>query len=80
MYLCELNDRSDFEDLNSRFSVEEVGRITKIKVNRMKFPVNDDNTLNEAVEMLKRSVEKKSSENIQTIDELDKLLNSKRNN
>lgn len=79
-YLCELEANPEIEDINSRFGVEEVGRITKIKVNRMKFPLNGDETLDEAVTMLKRSVEKKTSENIQTFDELDKLLNSKRIN
>ena len=79
-YLCELEENPELDDVNSRFGVEEVGRITKIKVNRMKFPLNGDETLDEAVTMLKRSVEKKTSENIQTFDELDKLLNSKRIN
>ena len=79
-YLCELDKNSDLDDVNSRFTVEEVGRITKIKVNRMKFPVNGTEAIDEAVAMLKKSVEKKSSESIQTIDELNKLLNLKRNN
>lgn len=79
-YLCELNENPDIYDMNSRFNVDEVGRITKIKINRMKFPVNGNESLDEAIEMLRKTVQKKNSENIQTFDELNKLLNSKRNN
>ena len=79
-YLCELNENSDLDDINSRFTVEEIGRITKIKLNRMKFPVNGTDVLHESIDMLKKTVQKKSSENIQTFDELNKLLNMKRNN
>ena len=79
-YLCELNENPDIYDMNSRFNVDEVGRITKIKINRMKFPVNSNESLDEAIEMLRKTVQKKNSENIQTFDELNKLLNSKRNN
>ena len=79
-YLCENNGISNPVDINSCFTVEEVGRITKIKVNRMKFPVNGTEALYESVEMLKKTMQKKTSENIQTLDELEKLLNLKRKN
>lgn len=79
-YLLNANDDDCREDYNSIFSPEEVGRITKIKLNRMKFPVNADEVLGEAVEMLKKNMQKKTADKIQTIEELDKLLNLKRNN
>ena len=79
-YLCENNGNPNPVDINSCFTGEEVGRITKIKVNRMKFPVNGTEALYESVEMLKKTMQKKTSENIQTLDELEKLLNLKRKN
>ena len=79
-YLWELNDNPEMDEINSKFNPDEVGRITKIKVNRMKFPANGNEILYEAVNMLKKNVQKKSAENIHTFDELNNLLNLKRNN
>ena len=79
-YLILLDSDDGAPDMNAHFQPDEMGRIEKIKVNRMKFPINGLDVLYEAVEMLKKSLQKKSAENINTIEELNKLLNSKRNN
>lgn len=64
--------------LNELFNEEEVGRISLIKVHRMKLNDNGDLALEESIKSLKRSVEKKNSEKTNTIDSLNERLSKLR--
>ncbi len=79
IFIYLLDENENKEDINAVFSADEVGRITKMRINRMKFPINADEVLYEAVMMLKKTMQKKSADKIQTFDELNRLLNMKRN-
>ncbi len=65
--------------LNEEFSSDEMGRISRMKINRMQLSSNDIEVLNECIKNLKKSVEKKNSEKTNTIDGLNEILGKKRN-
>lgn len=67
------------EEINRVFNPEEVGRISKMKARRMVLDDNGETVLTEGIEMLRDSLEKKAAEKIDTFDELQKLLELKRN-
>ena len=67
-------------DFNEAFSTDEVGRITKMKHARMDLTENGEDVLNESIASLKKSVQKKNSMVTNTLEGLDNLLKSKRNN
>ncbi len=66
-----------FVAVNASFSEEEVGRITKMKISRMGL-FNGDDALSDSIASLRASVEKKNAESTKTIDELQNLINKKR--
>ena len=66
--------------INDVFSQDEIGRISRMKIRRMELSANDDAVLVECIDNLKKSVDKKVSENADTIDELDKILSKMRGN
>ena len=66
-------------DINEKFSPEEIGRITKMKLARMQLTDNGVEILNESIKSLKSAIKKKDAESVSTMDELDNLLNSSRN-
>ena len=66
-------------DFDAEFSPEEVGRVTKMKISRMRLTENGDGVLLEAIESLKRSVSKKNAEQTVTMDALRSLIDQKRN-
>lgn len=68
----------EFSDMNAIFSPEEVGRITKIKLTRMSLLENGDDVLEESINSLKSSMEKKKSANTTTADDLVALINKMR--
>ncbi len=63
-----------FPNINEIFTPDEVGRITKIKNERMKLANNGDEVLSESINALKSSIKKKSAENATTPDELAELI------
>ena len=65
-------------DINEKFSPEEVGRITKMKLSRMPLD-NGTQVLSESIKTLKNNMQKKQAESVSTLDELQSLLNSLRN-
>ena len=67
-------------DFNGAFSVEEVGRITAMKLSRMNLTENGDQVLIESIDSLKKSMEKKMSTSTNTYEGLNNLLNKKRGN
>ncbi len=78
-YFMGLEKEENSEDINLAFTAEEVGRITKMKISRMKFSDNGDAVLLESVEMLKKSIQKKNASKVSTVSALDELLNLMRN-
>ncbi len=63
--------------VNESFSEDEVGRITRMKISRMGL-LNTEEVLMDAISSLRVSVEKKSAESVKTIEELQNILNKKR--
>lgn len=66
--------------MNGEFTLEEMGRISNMKIRRMELTSNDDSVLLECIDNLKKSVDKKSSEKTDTIDKLNEILQKKRVN
>ena len=66
--------------LNEEFSLEEMGRISRMKIRRMELSSNDDDVLYECIDNLKKSVDKKESEKTDTIDKLNQILSKMRDN
>ena len=75
-YAINLENDGESEDINLLFTPEEVGRITKMKLSRMKLTENGDDAFLESVEMLKNSIKKKNVGKISSISDLDNFLNS----
>jgi len=71
---------SSFTDFNEAFTPDEVGRITKMKHTRMDLTENGEDVLNESIASLKKSLQKKNSMVTNTLEGLNNLLKSKRNN
>lgn len=69
---------NSIDDINEVFSPEEVGRITKMKIARMQLAENGISVLRESIASLRDSMQKKVAEKVSTIDDLNKLLSSKR--
>lgn len=72
-------DPSEQADINSVFSPEEVGRITKMKVTRMNLTDNGTDVFDESVSMLKTAIQSKNASSTTTIDALEQLLQNIRN-
>lgn len=69
------------EEINSLFTADEVSRIAKMRTTYIGMPqCADSSVLDESISMLRDSMEKKKAEKIDTIDELQRLIESKRNN
>lgn len=69
---------NNVDDINEAFTPEEVGRITKMKIGRMQLAENGISVLRESIASLRDSMQKKVAEKVSTIDDLNKLLSSKR--
>ena len=69
---------SHFTDLNERFSQDEVSRISRIKISRMDFSLNGRDVLDESIDTLKKSLERRMAKNTDTIDSLNAFLERKR--
>lgn len=65
-------------DLNERFSTEEIGRITKMKIARMQLAENGPTVLLESIKSLKAAVQKKELEDVNTMDKLNDLIGNLR--
>ena len=72
------NGDDNFISMNDEFTPDEMGRISKMKVTRMQLSSNDDAVLLEAIETLRKSLDKKSAEKTDTIDKLNEILLKKR--
>ena len=78
-YIKESYENSDtFANLNEIFTPEEIGRITRIKNERMKLANNSEDVLLESIEALKSSMEKKTATGTTTFDQLTELIKKMR--
>ncbi len=68
----------NFTSMNDEFTQDEIGRISRMKIRRMELSSNDENVLEECINNLKKSVDKKISEKTDTIDKLNEILSKKR--
>lgn len=66
------------DDMNEIFTPEEIGRITKMKINRMQLAENGPSVLRESINSLRSSLQRKNAENVSSIDDLNKLISSMR--
>ena len=64
--------------INDTFTSDEVGRITKMKISRMQLSDNGEQVLDDCIQNLKNSVEKKKTEKTNTIEGLKALLDKKK--
>ena len=64
--------------INDTFTSDEVGRITKMKIGRMQLSDNGERVLDDCIQNLKSSVEKKKTEKTNTIEGLKALLDKKK--
>ena len=74
-----LSEDDSQNTMNETFTPEEVGRITKMKINRMSLSSSDDSVLEESIESLRRAMQKKEAVNTNTFEGLDAILKRKRN-
>ena len=65
-------------DLDAYFTPEEIGRITKMKLARMSLSDNGEQVLLDSISSLKEAVRKKTSQQTNTYEELNRLLSQKR--
>ena len=78
-YVKSSYDNNDtFADLNEVFSPAEVGRITKMKLDRMGLNDNGDAVFDESLNALKSSMQKKTAQQTSTPDQLAELISKLR--
>ncbi len=65
-------------NFDEKFPEDVVGRITKMKINRMYLTDNGDKVLAEAIASLKGAMQRKSAEGVSTMDALNHLIAAKR--
>ena len=65
-------------DINDAFTSDEVGRITKMKISRMQLSDNGEQVLEDCIQNLKSSVEKKKTQKTNTYEGLQALLEKKK--
>jgi len=66
------------EWINENFTPEEVGRIMRMKINRMALSSANDAVLRDSIDTLKRALQKNESKNTNTFEGLDAILKRKR--
>jgi DNA primase len=65
-------------DINDVFTSDEVGRITKMKISRMQLSDNGEQVLEDCIQNLKNSIEKKKTQETNTYEGLQALLEKKK--
>ena len=73
-----LNGNNDLLNIGEAFTDDEMGRLTKIKLERMMLSENGASVLDDVISALKKSVVKKAQEKTNTYEGLMALLESKR--
>ncbi len=72
------NNGDSHLDIDEQFTVDERGRITRMKLSRMELSDNGVVVLNDAIDKLRRAVEKKKNEKNDSFESLNKILELKR--
>lgn len=82
VYLKRAYNESDDNliSLNDEFTQEEIGRMSRMKVRRMELTSNGEDVLLECIDNLKKSVDKKTSENNVSMEDLQQIIFKKRSN
>ena len=75
---CYLDRNDSHLDMDELFTPDEIGRMTRMKIQRMELSENGTEVLLDSISGLKNSVRKKLSEQNQSLDGLAKLLENKR--
>ena len=76
----ELNADVEAENINEVFTAEEVGRITKMKVNRMMVTDNSEQVFRDSVTALKNAKSSnQSKDSVRSLDDLKALISRKKN-
>ena len=73
------NENDSHFDIDDKFTTEERGRMSRMKLSRMELSENGDNVLYDSIEKLKKTVNKKNNEKNSSIESLQSLIASKRN-
>ena len=73
-----LNGDDSHYNIDEEFTPDECGRITRMKISRMELSENGTKVLLDSISGLRRSVSKKNSENISSLDKLSRLIEQKR--
>lgn len=79
LYLKQCYKEGVTPNFDENFSPEEVGRIAKMKLSRMRLTENGDAVLLEAIASLKDAMQKKNAEGASTMDALSSLIARMRN-
>ena len=66
-------------DIDEHFTVDEMGRMTRMKLSRMELSDNGSTVLLDSIEKLRRAVQKKKNEKNSSLESLNKILEQKRN-
>lgn len=65
-------------DINEKFSSEEIGRISKMKIMRMQLSSSSDEVLYDAIAALKKSVMREEAKKTSSMDDLKRFIENKR--
>ena len=74
------NEGDSHFDVDEKFTTEERGRMSRMKLSRMELSENGDTVLYDSIDKLKRTINKKNNEKNMSIESLKDLIESKRNN
>lgn len=74
------NENDSHFDIDDKFTTDERGRMSRMKLSRMELSENGDNVLYDSIEKLKKTINKKNNEKNSSIESLQSLIASKRNN
>ncbi len=69
---------SRFTDMNDKFTSEEIGRISKMKIMRMQLSSDGDEVLTDAIGALRKSVMREEVKKTVSLDSLQKFIENKR--
>ncbi len=72
------NEEDSHLDIDERFTPDERGRMTRMKLSRMELTENGENVLMDGIDNLRRAVLKKKNEKNDSLENLNKLLEQKR--
>ena len=79
LYNAYFNEGDSHFDIDEKFTPEERGRMSRMKLSRMELSENGNVVLLDSIEKLKKAVNKKHNEKNLSMEEFSKLIKSKQN-